>query len=261
MSLLDYRERRGTDCAKWDELGSKFGNPALLAMWVADMDFKEPECVTKALKKYVEEVPFGYYVPPKSYYDAFVRWESDYHGYRVDPSWICFAPGVVPAINWILQLSTKPGDAIIVLTPVYYPFLDAVNRNDRKLVQCDLVRSGMDYSIDFAAFEQAIVKNHVKLFVMSSPHNPVGRVWTPEELRKLMEICRTHGVLVISDEIHQDFLFDGHVHYPTASLGDYDQFLITMTAPSKTFNLATLQNAIVMIPNEELRKQYKDWAK
>jgi cystathionine beta-lyase len=259
MSLLNYKDRKGTNCAKWDTLGSKFGNPDLLAMWVADMDFKEPECVTKALRRYVDETPFGYYVPSQSYYDAFIQWEYRYHGYKVDPAWMCFAPGVVQAINWILHFSTQPGDAIIVLTPVYYPFLDAVKNNDRKLVQCDLIRNGMDYFIDFEKFENDIVKNHVKLFVMSSPHNPIGRVWKPEELRQLMEICRKHGVMVISDEIHQDFLFADHVHYPTASLGDYDKFLITMTAPSKTFNLAALQNAIVIIPDEELREKYQDY--
>lgn len=256
---LKYIDRRGTDSAKWDALDSQFGDPDLLAMWVADMDFKEAPCITDALKKYIDTAAFGYYNPGKGYYDAFIEWEKKYHGYDVKREWICFAPGIVPAFNWVLLFATKPDDAVILLTPVYYPMINAAKWNDRKLVQCDLVRNGMDYTIDFAKFEKDIVDNDVKLFIMSSPHNPIGRVWTPEELRQLMEICRKHGVLVISDEIHQDFVYGEHKHYPTATLGDYDEFCITMTAASKTFNLAGLQNSIVIIPNDELRERYLEY--
>lgn len=256
---LKYIDRRGTDSAKWDALDSQFGNPDLLAMWVADMDFKEAPCITDALKKYIDTAAFGYYSPGKGYYDAFIEWEKKYHGYDVKREWICFAPGIVPAFNWVLLFATKPDDAVILLTPVYYPMINAAKWNDRKLVQCDLVRNGMDYTIDFAKFEKDIVDNDVKLFIMSSPHNPIGRVWTPEELRQLMEICRKHGVLVISDEIHQDFVYGEHKHYPTATLGAYDEFCITMTAASKTFNLAGLQNSIVIIPNDELRERYLEY--
>ena len=256
---LKYIDRRWTDSAKWDALDSQFGNPDLLAMWVADMDFKEAPCITDALKKYIDTAAFGYYSPGKGYYDAFIEWEKKYHGYDVKREWICFAPGIVPAFNWVLLFATKPDDAVILLTPVYYPMINAAKWNDRKLVQCDLVRNGMDYTIDFAKFEKDIVDNDVKLFIMSSPHNPIGRVWTPEELRQLMEICRKHGVLVISDEIHQDFVYGEHKHYPTATLGAYDEFCITMTAASKTFNLAGLQNSIVIIPNDELRERYLEY--
>ena len=197
--------------------------------------------------------------PGKGYYDAFIEWEKKYHGYDVKREWICFAPGIVPAFNWVLLFATKPDDAVILLTPVYYPMINAAKWNDRKLVQCDLVRNGMDYTIDFAKFEKDIVDNDVKLFIMSSPHNPIGRVWTPEELRQLMEICRKHGVLVISVEVLQDFVYGEHKHYPTATLGAYDEFCITMTAASKTFNLAGLQNSIVIIPNDELRERYLEY--
>jgi cystathionine beta-lyase len=256
---LKFIDRRGTDSAKWDALNSQFGDPDLLAMWVADMDFKEAPCITDALKKYIDTAAFGYYSPGKGYYDAFIEWEKKYHGYDVKREWICFAPGIVPAFNWVLLFATKPDDAVILLTPVYYPMINAAKWNDRKLVQCDLIRKGMDYTIDFAKFEKDIVDNDVKLFIMSSPHNPIGRVWTPEELRQLMEICRKHGVLVISDEIHQDFVYGEHKHYPTATLGDYDDFCITMTAASKTFNLAGLQNSIVIIPNDALRERYLEY--
>ncbi|HCU08292.1 MAG TPA: aminotransferase [Clostridiales bacterium] len=256
---LKYIDRRGTDSAKWDALDSQFGDPDLLAMWVADMDFKEAPCITEALKKYIDTAAFGYYSPGKGYFDAFIEWEKKYHGYDVKREWICFAPGIVPAFNWVLLFATKPDDAVILLTPVYYPMINAAKWNDRTLIQCDLVRNGMDYTIDFAKFEKDIVDNDVKLFIMSSPHNPIGRVWSPEELRQLMEICRKHNVLVISDEIHQDFVFGSNKHYPTATLGNYDDFCITMTAASKTFNLAGLQNSIVIIPNEELRERYLEY--
>ncbi|HRV33083.1 MAG TPA: MalY/PatB family protein [Anaerovoracaceae bacterium] len=256
---LKYIDRRGTDSAKWDALDSQFGDPDLLAMWVADMDFKEASCITEALKKYIDTAAFGYYSPGKGYFDAFIEWEKKYHGYDVKREWICFAPGIVPAFNWVLLWATKPDDAVILLTPVYYPMINAAKWNDRTLIQCDLVRNGMDYTIDFEKFEKDIVENDVKLFIMSSPHNPIGRVWTPEELRRLMEICRKHNVLVISDEIHQDFVFGDNKHYPTATLGDYDDFCITMTAASKTFNLAGLQNSMVIIPNEELRERYLEY--
>ena len=256
---LKYIDRRGTDSAKWDALDSQFGDPDLLAMWVADMDFKEAPCITDALKKYIDTAAFGYYSPGKGYFDAFIEWEKKYHGYDVKREWICFAPGIVPAFNWVLLWATKPDDAVILLTPVYYPMINAAKWNDRTLIQCDLVRNGMDYTIDFEKFEKDIVENDVKLFIMSSPHNPIGRVWTPEELRRLMEICRKHNVLVISDEIHQDFVFGANKHYPTATLGDYDDFCITMTAASKTFNLAGLQNSMVIIPNEELRERYLEY--
>ncbi len=256
---LKYIDRKGTNCAKWDALDSQFGNPNLLAMWVADMDFKEAPCIKDALMNYIETAAFGYYSPGQGYYDSIIEWEKKYFNYDVKKEWICFAPGVVPAFNWVLLFHTKPDDAVIVLTPVYYPMLNAAKWNDRKIIQSDLIRNGMEYTIDFAKFEKDIVDNDVKLFIMSSPHNPIGRVWKPEEIKQLMEICRKHNVLVISDEIHQDFVFGDNKHYPTATLGDYDSFCITMTAASKTFNLAGLQNSIIIIPDETLRAKYKDF--
>lgn len=256
---LKYIDRKGTNCAKWDALDSQFGNPNLLAMWVADMDFKEAPCITEALKDYIEKAAFGYYTPGQGYFDSIIEWEKKYHGYDIKKEWICFAPGVVPAFNWVLLFHTKPDDAVIVLTPVYYPMLNAAKWNDRKIIQSDLVRNGMEYTIDFAKFEKDIVDNEVKLFIMCTPHNPIGRVWKAEETRQLMEICRKHNVLVISDEIHQDFVFGDNKHYPTATLGDYDSFCITMTAATKSFNLAGLQNSIIIIPDETLRAKYKDF--
>lgn len=151
---------------------------------------------------------------------------------------------------------TNPHDSVIVLTPVYYPFLYAVKNNNRTLVTSSLVNTNGIYSIDFEDFEEKIIKNHVSLFILCSPHNPVGRVWTKDELKTLLDICRKHNVFVISDEIHQDITFGSHAHIPSLSIGNYDDMLITLTAPSKTFNLAGCQNSIIIIPDEDLRHKW-----
>lgn len=259
--MLKYVDRRGTSCSKWDALKDQFGEDGLLAMWVADMDFDTAEPIKKALHDYVENVPFGYYEMPQSWKDAFIEWEEKYHGYKVESDWICFAPGIVSAFYWVVANFTKPGDAVILLAPIYYPMMNSAKLQDRKLVMVDMIRSGNSYEVDFEAFEKGIVENNAKIFIMSSPHNPGGKIYTAEELTKLMEICRKHGVLVVSDEIHQDFEFNGHKHIPTATLGDYDDMLITMASVSKTFSLATGQNSFVIIPNKELRESYKNYLK
>lgn len=255
MSLVTYVDRRNTDCSKWDAQSENFGEEGLHAMWVADMDFQVPACVTDALSAYVKEGVFGYYTAPDSYYNAFINWEKE-HGYTVKREWIRFSPGVVSGFNWIVQMMTKPKDPVIVLTPVYYPFLYAVTNNDRTLITSDLINDHGVYSIDFEDFEQKIIDNHVKLFIFCSPHNPVGRVWKKEELEKLIAICKKHHVFIISDEIHHDLLAPGQKHIPIASIADYDDSLVTVTAPSKTFNLAGCQNSIIIIPDEKLREKW-----
>lgn len=255
MSLVTYVDRRNTDCSKWDAQSENFGEEGLHAMWVADMDFQVPSCVTDALSEYVKEGVFGYYTAPDSYYNAFINWEKE-HGYNVKREWIRFSPGVVSGFNWIVQMMTNPKDSVIVLTPVYYPFLYAVTNNDRTLITSDLINDHGTYSIDFEDFEQKIIDNHVKLFIFCSPHNPVGRVWKKEDLDKLLAICKKHHVFIISDEIHHDLLAPEQKHIPIASIADYDDSLITVTAPSKTFNLAGCQNSIIIIPDEKLREKW-----
>lgn len=256
MEELKYVERKNTNCGKWDGLAYMFGQEDLLAMWVADMDFKAPECVQDALHRYVDQGVFGYYAIPESYYRAFINWEEKHFGLKVEKEWIRFSPGVVSAFNWIVTLMTEPGDTVIVMTPVYYPFMDAVKNNDRRLITCDLINDGGKYSIDYEEFERRIVENQTKLFIMCSPHNPVGRVWEAEELKRVMEICRRNHVFVISDEIHQDLTYEGHRNIPTFMTGDYKDMMITVTAPSKTFNLAGAQNSIVMIADKKLRDKW-----
>ena len=256
-----YVDRKGTHCEKWDGLGERFGREDLLALWVADMDFRVPQCVLEAEKDYLDTGVFGYYHPSEGYYQAFMDWEQERHGYSVQREWLRFSPGVVPAINWLIQIFTEPQDRVLVLTPVYYPFLHAVRDNDRTLVACQLVHQDGQYSVDLAAFETAIAENQVRMFIMSSPHNPVSRVWRREELSAMLDICKKHGVLVLSDEIHQDLTFDGHKHIPSATAGDYSHMVITLTAASKTFNLAGCQNAFVVLPDAKLRKEYDAFTK
>ncbi len=261
MTFIKYKERKNTNCVKWDGLEGMYGKSDLLAMWVADMDFQVPECVTDALHEYVTGGVFGYYQIPDGYYQAFIDWEKEYHQYEVKKEWIRFSPGVVAAFYWIVQFMTKPHDAVLVNTPVYYPFMNAVKDGERTLVVSKLVCDNGEYRVDFEDFERKIVEEQVKLFILCFPHNPVGRVWKEEELRRMLEICRKHQVYVISDEIHHDLVFEGHVHIPTLKVGDYDDMVFMLTAPSKTFNLAGCQNSVIVIPNEELRKKWDAFVK
>lgn len=256
MEEIKYVERRNTNCNKWDAQTKMFGEEGLHAMWVADMDFRVPQCVVDALEEYVQFGVYGYYKVPEEYYQAFINWEKTYHGYEAKKEWIRFSPGVVAGFHWLVQMFTEPGDAVIVNTPVYYPFLHAVENNSRTLICSELVNNGGCYTIDFEDFEKKIVENKVKLFILCSPHNPAGRVWKKEELETLFAICRKHEVYVISDEIHQDLVFGDHEHIPSLMIGDYQDMIVTLTAPSKTFNLAGGQNSIVMIPDEKLRNMW-----
>ena len=256
MEKLNYIDRRGTRSVKWDGMTKMFGEEGLHAMWVADMDFQSPECVREALHKYVDMGAFGYYAVPDEYYQAFINWEETRHGLKVEKDWIRFSPGVVSGFHWLVQMMSNPGDAVIINTPVYYPFSNAIVNNGRKKITSDLINENGVYSIDFEDFEKKIVENDVKIFILCSPHNPVGRVWTEEELRNLFEICRKHNVFVISDEIHQDLVIGDKKQIPSYLIGDYKDMMIAITAPSKTFNLAGGQNSIVIIPDEDLRAKW-----
>lgn len=250
------RRRTGTGSLKWDALKKRFGSDDLLPLWVADMDFAAPACVEKALAEMVEFGVYGYYTPEPSFWQAFIDWEQNRHGYRVQREWLRFSPGVVPAIYWLIGALTQPGDACAILSPCYYPFMNAVKDQGRKLICTDLIGQDGVYSIDFAGFEQNIIRNGVKLFILCSPHNPVGRVWKKDELEKLLDICRRHGVQVISDEIHHDLIMPGFRHLPTATVAREEDKMITLTAPSKTFNLAGCQTAFAIIPDAELRARF-----
>ena len=259
MEELIYRDRRGTNASKWNRLSPRFTREDLLGLWVADMDFAAPACVREALHKQVDFGVFGYDVTPDAYYEAFLHWEKTYHGYEPQRAWLRYSPGVVAGFNWLIQLLTKPGDGVLVQTPVYYPFLSTATDNGCRLVENELVNTAGVYTVDLADFERKLTEEHVKVFLLCSPHNPVGRVWRREELAAMLELCRVHGVYVISDEIHHDFTHGGHKHIPAATVGEYDDMLVTLTAPSKTFNLAGLKNSVVIIPDEKLRKAWDSY--
>ena len=259
MEEIKYVDRVGTDCNKWDNMAERFGDNDLMALWVADMDFMVPECVRKAAREYADFGIYGYYKVPDAYYQNFIDWEEKYHHCHIEKQWLRFSPGVVSPINWYVNMKTQPGDGVIVLTPVYYPFLDAIRDNGRQLISCDLVRKDKVYHIDYADFEKKIVDNKVKLFILSSPHNPVGRVWKKEELEQLLAICSKHQVFVVADEIHHDLIMPGYEHTEILNIPGYTDMMVVLTAGSKTFNLAGCKNSFVILPDEKLRQEYDDF--
>ena len=250
--------RTNTNSIKYD-FAAKRGMPEdLLPLWVADMDFRTPPCVVEALVEKSRHGIFGYSSSTEAYFDTLQGWFSRRFGWQVQPDWLVKTPGVVFAICAAIRALTRKGDAVLIQPPVYYPFSESVRANNRRLVASELVYDGTAYAIDFADFERQITENGVKLFILCSPHNPVGRVWTREELIRLGDICMRHGVIVISDEIHADFVYPGHEHHVFASLKpEFSNIAVTCTAPSKTFNLAGLQASNIFIANSELRSLFR----
>lgn len=250
--------RRGTNCFKYD-FAREMGMPEdVLPLWVADMDFPTAPAVLERLHALAEHGIFGYTGVKDAYFSAVHNWYAQRFSWETQRSWLVTTPGVVFAIAIAIRAFTQKGDAILIQQPVYYPFANKVTENDRQLVVNPLVLKNGRYEMDFADMERKIVDYHVKMLLLCSPHNPVGRVWTKEELLRVGEICQKHGVLVVSDEIHADFTYAGHTHHVFASVkSEFADFTITCTAPSKTFNLAGLQNSNIFIPNRQLRHAYK----
>ncbi|MCL1879822.1 MAG: pyridoxal phosphate-dependent aminotransferase [Actinomycetia bacterium] len=245
-------DRRGTGSIKHDFLLEK-GMPAdILPMWVADMDFAAPPEVLDELQQAVSRGVFGYTKPKCSYYNAVLDWFGSRYGYRAEADDIVQTPGVVCALAESVRAFTDPGAAVMVQPPVYYPFYDVILRNNRKLVTNPLLYSNGRYSIDFQDFERKATEQDVRMFILCSPHNPVGRVWTRSELERLGEVCQRLGVLVVADEIHCDFAWPNHPH---TCFGLLDDEAVIATAPSKTFNLAGLQVANVFVKNSGLRSK------
>ena len=251
-------DRRGTDCLKYD-FAAERGYPAeVLPFWVADMDFPAPEPVVKALEQRARHGIFGYTDIKDDYREILARWFQRRHGWQIEGEWLSITPGVVFGICTAIRAFTEPGEGVLICPPVYYPFAASIKANGRKLVESPLVEKDGHYEIDFQDFEQKIVANEVKLFVLCSPHNPVGRVWSRQELEQVAAICQKHRVMVVADEIHQDFVRPGHRHTVFASLGaEVADFTVTCTSPSKTFNLAGLQISHIFISNESLRRRFR----
>ncbi|WAH38935.1 MalY/PatB family protein [Alicyclobacillus dauci] len=249
-------ERRQTGSSKWDVLASRFGRDDVLPMWVADMDFVSPPCVQEALIQRAKHGVYGYTVRQDDYFSSIQQWMSTRHGWDIEKDWIASATGVVPALTVIVQAFTNPGDGILIQPPVYYPFKRVITSWGRKAIENPLVEVNGRYEIDFADLEEKA--KLAKVMFLCSPHNPVGRVWTEEELVRVGEFCLRHQVLVVADEIHADLVYKGYKHTPFASISPkFAANSITCAAPSKTFNLAGLKTAYVISPNAAIKERYE----
>ena len=244
--------RCGSNSLKYDFARERGKPEGLLPMWVADMDFQAPHEVIEDIQKVLQHGIFGYTEPPECYYNAVAQWFQSRFGYTVTKSEIVKSPGTVFILTQMVRAFTAPGDAILIQTPVYYPFFSIIRDNGRTLVCNPLVYHEGKYGIDFEDFEAKIAEHNVKLFIMCSPHNPVGRVWTRTELERMNDICVKHNVLIISDEVHCDFVWSEHPH---TCFGLLNENAVVATTPSKTFNLAGLQVSNAFIKNAELRNK------
>jgi cysteine-S-conjugate beta-lyase len=253
----EFITREGTNCVKYDLRKAYFGREDVIPMWVADMDFPVPPFVYEAVRKRSEHPVYGYSIIPETYYDAIINWQNRRYSWDIRKDWIMFSPGVVTGLNVLVQAMTDPGDKIIVQPPVYFPFFSCVENNGRILILNQLVEKNGVYSIDFEDLENKM-KGGARMMILCSPHNPVSRCWTREELEWLGAKGIEHGVLIVSDEIHCDLVFEPSRHIPLASLSDQiAQNTITCIAPSKTFNLAGLYTSSIIIPNEHHRRKFE----
>lgn len=251
-------DRNHTNCLKYDFKTERGMEEDVLPLWVADMDFQTLPEIRSRLQEVVSHGIFGYSDGKEDYFAAVQGWYARHFGWEIKKEWLIKTPGVVYAIAAAVAAYTNEGDAVLIQQPVYYPFGQMIRENKRKLVNNPLQQRDGHYEIDFEDFEQKIVEHHVKLFLLCSPHNPVGRVFEEWELKKLGDICIRHHVIVLSDEIHSDFTYPGHTHHVFASLGEvYADQCVICTAPSKTFNLAGLQISNILIPNEKLRHAFE----
>ena len=249
--------REGTDCVKYDLRKNVFGSADVIPMWVADMDFRTPDFIINALRKRLDHELMGYTFHPKNYFSSIAGWLREHHGWEVPEDWICFCPGIVPALNLSTLAFTRPGDSIVIQPPVYTPFFDAVENHGRNLILNQLVFSDGKWRMDLESLRKIITPS-TRMIIISNPHNPVGRSWDPGELRELAEICLENNTLILSDEIHCDLVLPGYRHTPVASLSSkISAVTVTCLAPSKTFNVAGLSTSSVVISNPVLRKYFK----
>lgn len=256
----EYLDRRETNCFKWDGIGEKFGvkHPEeIIPMWIADMDFRSPREVIDTIVERAQTQAYGYTIKKQEFFDAIIQWVDRHYHWKIEKDWIVFTPGVIPGFYMAIQQFTKPGEGVIVQTPVYYPFMEGVENNDRKLVLNPLIEKDGYWTMDFEDLERKAQDPTNKLMIISNPHNPVGRAWTAAELEKLVDICERNHVIVVSDEIHADLMMDGHEHHALCAVSEKARkFAITQYAPSKTFNLAGLQTSYAVIPDVQLREAF-----
>ena len=257
MDFNVFINRKDTNSLKYDFMTERGKPENLLPLWVADMDFQTAPAILERLEQTVKHGVFGYSETKEPYYDAVAGWYELHFDWRIEKDWLIKTPGVVFALAAAVRAFTKEMDGVLIQQPVYYPFSEVILDNDRVLVNNSLKLTDGHYEIDFEDFEKKIVEYQVKLFLLCSPHNPVGRVWKEWELKRIGDICLKHRVIVVSDEIHSDFVYPGHRHQVFANLGtEYADITVTCTAPSKTFNLAGLQISNIIISNPVLRRKY-----
>lgn len=244
--------RRGTNSVKWD-VAKEDG---VIPMWVADMDFQTAPCIRQALKERMDHGVFGYTLVPNSYYESIISWFDRRHQWKIDRNWILYTSGVVPAISAIIKALTKPGDKVLVQTPVYNCFFSSIRNNGCTTAENALVRKGNSYEIDFDDFERQAADEKTKVFLLCNPHNPAGRVWTPDELNRMNDICLKHGVRVIADEIHCELVMPGYKFTPFAAVSKACQDnCITTNSPTKSFNIAGLQIANIITNNDTIKRK------
>ncbi|MBP1767123.1 MAG: aminotransferase class [Candidatus Aminicenantes bacterium] len=250
-------DRRNTCSLKWDYCERILGEPDVIPMWVADMDFPAPPPVVEALTARAAHPAYGYPLAPASFWQSIISWLKTRHGWEVDRGWLTLGPGVVPSLSFCVRALTQPGDGVVVQTPVYFPFFSAVEKNGRRLIRNSLRFEGGRWAMDFDDLARKLDQG-ARLLILCSPHNPVGRVWTREELTEVGRLCRERDVLVVSDEIHADIVFKPHRHVPFALLSpNLAGRTITCWAPSKAFNLPGLNTSFVVAANRKLLDLYR----
>ncbi len=252
-------DRHNTDSVKVERCKSLFGTENILPLWVADMDFRTPDFILKAIQQRLEHPILGYSMTPKNFYPLLIKWIKEHHNWDLKREWIGFLPGIVPGLSFTVQCFTEPGDEIIVQPPVYYPFFHVVQKNHRKLVYNQLNEVNAKYEMNFEDLESKITSK-TKMLILCNPHNPGGRVWSAETLKRLDEICSKHNILIISDEIHADMVLPGSTHTPYATVSDSaTQSSVTFMAPSKVFNMPGLISSSYIIPNAGLREKFVEF--
>ncbi|CUH39231.1 Cystathionine beta-lyase PatB [Jannaschia seosinensis] len=251
-------ERRGSHCVKWDMMEKIYGVPQQdgLAMWVADMDFRPPQCVLDAVSRQVDHGIVGYFGDDDAYHDAIRWWMRERHGWEVEADAIFTTHGLVNGTAMCVDTFTAPGDGIVLFTPVYHAFAKVIRANDRRVVECELSYDGTRYAPDFEAWDEVVERSNATMMILCSPHNPNGRVWTRAELEGFAALARRHDLILVSDEIHHDLVFPGTTHVPMANIAGISDRLVMMTSTTKTFNIAGSHSGNVIIPNEGLRARF-----
>lgn len=249
-------DRKQTNCIKHDAVSNFFGAENLLPLWVADMDFETPDFIREAMKERLDHPVYAYTYFSDAFYASFINWMKKRHQFSVEKAWMKVTPGVLTGLSLAIMAFTKPGEKVIIQPPVYQPFFQLVESSDRVLIKNNLIFENGNYKMNFDDLESSI-DEETKMIIISNPHNPIGRVWTKEELTKLVAICEKHNIIILADEIHSDIIFEPNKYTPIVNISEYAKNnSVTFVAPSKTFNIAGLSTALTIIPNENLHKEF-----